>query len=230
MCSIVLAYRVFPGYDVVVAANRDEVYGREYEAPMRRDIDGWAMTPLDLEAGGTWIGYNSHGVFAVIANVYPRVTEEPSRSRGLLCRDVLRQESALEARDVVSDSVEREVYDGFNLVVADSSEAWVAVNNESLQFLGLDPGFHVFTNGAATDPDNKASEIRNEVPENRGLWDWLGDMKPVLMNHDLDVCRHGDGRGTTSSSIVAVDSTGVEDSFYLWLDGHPCESEYNRVT
>lgn len=213
-----------------MAANRDEVYGRDYEAPERRDVDGWAVMPLDREAGGTWIGFNSHGVLAVVANVYPRVTEDPTRSRGLLCRDVLAEESAVNARALVRESFEREVYDGFNLVVADSEEAWVAVNTGSLEFLDLDRGMHVFTNAPATNPDRKASEVWDAVPVTRDLDGWVEAVKPVLADHDLEVCRHGDGRGTTSSSIVAVDASEPGESLYIWLDGHPCEREYNRVT
>lgn len=230
MCTIILAYGVFPGYPVVVAANRDEVYGRSYDPPTRRDVDGWAVMPLDREAGGTWIGYNSNGVTAVVANVYPRVTKEPTRSRGLLCRDVLRQESAAEARQAVKESFRREVYDGFNLAVADSEEAWVAVNDGVFEFLDLDPGLYVFTNAAATDPDGKARGVEDAVPETDELDGWMEDVKEVLANHDIDVCRHGDGRGTTSSSIVAVDTREPGESLYYWLDGHPCEREYNRVT
>lgn len=229
MCTIVLAYRVFPGYPVVVAANRDEVYGRSYGPPTRRDVDGWAVMPRDLESGGTWIGYNSHGVLAVIANVYPGITEEPTRSRGLLCRDVLRKETAAEARQAVRESYEREVYDCFNLAAADEGEAWVAVNDGSLSFVDLDPGFQVVTNAAASDPDGKAAGVRDAVPETRDPDGWVEAVKPLLANHELEVCRHGEGRGTTSSSIVAVDAEERGESVYLWLDGHPCEGDYGRV-
>jgi uncharacterized protein with NRDE domain len=55
MCLILLAWRVHPGYPLVVAANRDEFFVRP-SAPAAF----WPEAPQilagrDLEAGGTWL-------------------------------------------------------------------------------------------------------------------------------------------------------------------------------
>ena len=79
MCTLILLDRVVPGVPVVVAANRDEFYARPAAPPalFRSDEAGRAsfVAPQDLEAGGTWMGVNEHGLFAGLTN---RRNDEPA--------------------------------------------------------------------------------------------------------------------------------------------------------
>ncbi len=70
MCTLIVLHRCVPGRPLVVAANRDEFLERPAEGPaLRRIGDGRIMAPLDLEAGGTWLGLNERGVFAGLTNL-----------------------------------------------------------------------------------------------------------------------------------------------------------------
>ncbi len=227
MCTIAFAYDVFD--EVVVASNRDEEYGRSFQAPARRSWgDGRVVAPVDDREGGTWLGFNGHGVVVTLANLPVSAVEE-TRSRGLLCRDLLGCRSVDEARERVEDKVEAEVFDGFNLVVLSHDDAFVAVHDTTSLEMHRPSGFEVVTNARFGDDDEKSRKVREKLPMDAGsAGDWVEEVKPVLRDHDAGVCVHGDGRGTTSSNLVAVDEA-VEDSGYWFADGRPCETSYDRL-
>ncbi len=226
MCTILFAYDVYP--DVVVASNRDEEYGRSYRPPARRDWgEGWVVAPVDEREGGTWLGFNDAGVVATVANL-PVSSVEDTRSRGQLCRRVLGCRSVAEARDVVAAAVDDAAFDGFNLVVLSQDDGFVAVHDTtSLDF--VEPGgICVVTNSRFDDPDAKAREVEELLPDADSEEDWLDEASEVLRDHDSGVCAHHEGRGTTSSNLVQV-TEPPEDSVYRFSDGAPCETEYLDV-
>ncbi len=59
MCTLVLAWQVFDGTPVAVAANRDERLDRPSQPPQQRHWGSRVVAPADEEADGTWIGYTS---------------------------------------------------------------------------------------------------------------------------------------------------------------------------
>ena len=226
MCTIAFAYDVYP--EVVVASNRDEEYGRSFEPPARRDWgDGWVVAPVDRREGGTWLGFNGHGLVVTLANL-PVYSVEETRSRGLLCRDVLGCGSVDEARGVVERSFVDHGYDGFNLVVLSRQDGFVAVHDTVDLELYEPSGFEVVTNSRFDEPDEKARKVREKLPDAGSAEGWLTEMQPVLRDHEADVCAHHDGRGTTSSNLVVVREP-VEESSYRFADGAPCESEYEKL-
>ncbi|MFP4188989.1 MAG: NRDE family protein [Halobacteriales archaeon] len=232
MCTIVFAYGVFDGF--AVASNRDESYGREYALPgCRERTDGWVFAPRDERAGGTWIGFNANGVFVTLSNLPGEGGGKRggTRSRGALVDELLRALSVEEARRVLRNSYDRHEYEGFNVVVASPDDCFVGVNDGSLRFVEPDPGIGVVTNSPFDEPDDKALRVSEAVPEphpNIDPVDWLDDMRPLLADHELGVCVHGDGRGTTSSNLV-YSAPEPDGSYWLFADGAPCETSYGRV-
>ena len=72
MCTLIVLHRCVPGRPLVVAANRDEFLSRPAEGPaIREGRGGRILSPLDLEAGGTWLGLNDRGVFVGLTNLRP---------------------------------------------------------------------------------------------------------------------------------------------------------------
>ena len=79
----------------VLLMNRDERRNRApAESPRIVDVgEAQAIAPRDGEAGGTWIGVNSHGLAIALANLYPSPpppVPQSRISRGLLVQDALR--------------------------------------------------------------------------------------------------------------------------------------------
>ena len=85
MC--VLALLLQPGR-LLVAANRDEAFDRPSGPPS--EVEPGVVAGVDLLRGGTWLGYNQHGLFVAVTNRKAPAVEATSYSRGLLAREALR--------------------------------------------------------------------------------------------------------------------------------------------
>lgn len=244
VCTLLFAWRVFSSAPVVVAANRDEANGRPATPPTQYLKKPRAIAPCDGRAGGTWIGYNEHGLFVGITNRW--VDREGDRSRGQLVADCLETSSTTEAVDHVSRVVDRHQYAGFNLVVADPARAVVLEYDGQLSISEFDPGVHVVVNvgvdGECFEPAARPEVGRQQAANARRLRaalradptetadEWIDRAGDALGDHEYGVCVHGDGFGTRSASLIRleVDDGNVVDD-YWFADGPPCRSEFRRV-
>ena len=241
MCTLVLAWQVFADTPVVAAANRDELLDRPSEPPAVRNWETCAVAPLDAEAGGTWIGYNKHGVLAAITNRWTDTDLSGDRSRGLLVRDVLRHETAESAIRYVERELDARSYEGFNLAVADAAAAMLVEWDGRRRLRQFEPGVHVVVNtgadGAFSIPANRAETAETQADNagtvraalrpdpGEGSEAWLDRAGTVVADHEYGVCVHGDGFGTRSSSLIRL-GDGVT---YEFADGPPCRAEFERV-
>ncbi|MFI5314634.1 MAG: NRDE family protein [Myxococcota bacterium] len=237
MCTLILLDRVAPQIPVVAAANRDEFYARPAAPPARFSaIDGRPafVAPQDLDAGGTWMGVNAHGVFVGLTNRPVAAKPAAARSRGLLVLDALAQSSAAG----VAEEAERqrgERYAPFNLLASDGRETWLIRRGEDGRQLqrALGPGVHVICNRDPDDPSStKVRRIEGllgdvdvcSAPEQLAsqLFEVLG-AHPAGSNPFENPCVHSAEYGTRSSSVLLL---GPSHSGYWYADGAPCETKY----
>jgi uncharacterized protein with NRDE domain len=72
MCTIIVAFGVWPEAPLVIAANRDEALDRPASDPQAWPAGEVAersvLAPRDLKAGGTWLGLNDRELFVGITN------------------------------------------------------------------------------------------------------------------------------------------------------------------
>ncbi|MBK8543605.1 MAG: NRDE family protein [Caulobacteraceae bacterium] len=101
---------------VLVTMNRDDVATRE-EAPPQlwSNTDLEFIGPRDVQAGGTWIGVNRHGVIACLLNRYDNAPKG-ARSRGGIVIEAMRGAS-IEASVGVVSSLALEAYSPFTCIV-----------------------------------------------------------------------------------------------------------------
>ena len=88
MCVLALWLGVDPKRPLVVAANRDESYGRPSMPPS--EIEPGIVGGKDLQSGGTWLGFNRHGLFVAVTNRKTPERTPDSISRGLVALEALR--------------------------------------------------------------------------------------------------------------------------------------------
>src|SRR5882724_12046980 len=65
MCLILIALDSHPDYSLIVAANRDEFYDRPSAAAGLWSDSPEVLGGRDLKAGGTWLGIDRSGRFAL---------------------------------------------------------------------------------------------------------------------------------------------------------------------
>ncbi len=189
MCTLIVLHRCVAGRPLVVAANRDEFFDRPAEGfairqlpgsgcgsgesrsrrqDLRRGPQAPVLAPLDLEAGGTWVGLSQRGVFAGLTNLAPRSqqvgqleslygedpaelddpvprTRDAARSRGEIVMDALAARSAGEAIERLRH-LEEVAYNPFQLLVADGIQAWLVVYRDRPRVFELEPGAHIVGN------------------------------------------------------------------------------------
>jgi uncharacterized protein with NRDE domain len=126
MCLILFAWKSHPDYPLVVAANRDEFYERDTD-PM-----GWWSDYPHVLAGkdradvlgspGTWLGFTKTGRFAALTNVRAPSEKNPdARTRGELSLHYLTGHH--KPHTYIQKNAKRfELYNGFNLLMADLSD------------------------------------------------------------------------------------------------------------
>jgi len=244
VCTLVLAWQVFDDSPVVVAANRDEALGRPSEPPSVYQSTPRTIAPRDSEAGGTWIGYNEHGLCIGITNRW--VDLDGQRSRGQLVADCLTRSSAAAAIDHVREATAVGDYAGFNLVIADREQAALLEWDGELRVTDFDPGIHVVVNvgadGGFFEPPARPAVGRQQAANAAAVREalqrvseesrdaWLDRAKAVLGDHEFGVCVHGDGFGTRSASLIVLTETddGYADQ-YWFADGPPCRTAFRRV-
>jgi uncharacterized protein with NRDE domain len=175
MCLILLSYNQHPTFRLIVAANRDEFYKRA-TAP----AEFWQDNPnilggRDLEQMGTWMGMTKTGRFASITNFRdPSFVVKNARSRGELVSNYLSQlDSPLEYVNKIK--AESDLYNGFNLLVGDSSTLLYYSNRDN-KIIEVSPGTHGLSNHLLDSPwpkvINGKRELENSIEKsllNRGV-------------------------------------------------------------
>lgn len=145
MCLILISYDQHPDYPLVVAANRDEFYGRPTAPAAFWDDAPHVLAGRDLKAGGTWMGVTRTAHWAAVTNYRdPSTHKEEAPSRGKLVADFLREQSDPEAylRQLVPEANR---YNGFNLLVGTLDELGYYSNRDSAVRM-LDPGLYGLSN------------------------------------------------------------------------------------
>lgn len=248
MCTLVILRRPSHDWPVIIGANRDEMVDRPWRGPDRH----WperadVVAGQDLEAGGTWLGLNDHGVVAGILNRPGALGPAPNkRSRGELVLEALDHADASAAATALAD-IDGRAYRPFNLVIADNRDAfWLTLRTDGGRVAthAIGEGHSMITAHDLNDPETP--RIRTYLPKfkacpqpdpARGEWrawqDILadtasapGDGPAGAMTIETEV-----GFGTVSSSLIALPSMAQLDVPAQWLfaPGPPNRTPYEAV-
>ena len=124
MCLILFAWDAHPDHALVVAANRDEFYGRPTAPAAFWDDAPGVLAGRDLREGGTWLGVTRGGRFAAVTNVRdPAGYRVGAPSRGHLVSGFLRGGESAEGY-VAALAPRASEHNGFNLLAGDHRSLW----------------------------------------------------------------------------------------------------------
>jgi uncharacterized protein with NRDE domain len=223
---------------LVVAANRDEFLDRPAEGmALRSTGQSRIVAPLDLEAGGTWVGLSARNVFVGLTNLRPADLDSTTdasapgakklRSRGDVVMMALEAESAGKAIQQLL-ALEPGTFNPFQLLVADGQEAWLLVYRGEARAIALEPGPQIVGNivdenvevrlgTAATVRDTNASQTGHSESRQRKLTrirerveKLMTESGPDLFEGLAEICREHVGGADRHS--------GAEGSDRAWQD------------
>ena len=254
MCTIIVRHRMDYWCSTIIAANRDEFYGRKWTGPQVLSEDPHVVGGRDEQQGGSWLGLTADGVFLALTNQASYgARDESLRSRGELVVEALKQGSFDGLKRFLSET-DATTYNEFNVMFGDGREVWVGYGRQTakkIELEALPSGVHVLCNdrlGASAFP--KADRVRSQVvPIPRGTWPKMKarlveiladgtlpppeDLPPLPPGapFDDDVARHLQATciktpiyGTVSSTIAAVKKGKVVQ--YAFASGPPGETEF----
>ncbi|HAF55073.1 MAG TPA: hypothetical protein DCL01_07615 [Thauera sp.] len=216
MCLVVFAWRAHPRYPLVLAANRDEFFSRP-AAPAHWWTDApHLLAGRDLEAGGTWMGFNRNGRFAALTNY-----RDPSRhvsgtpSRGALVRDAL--EDTRDAAACLHDlAAWADAYAAFNLLVCDGEHLGVLESTTGTVRM-LSPGVYGLSNHLLDTPWPKLLKARAGLEQALAALPTADSAdrlagEDVLLTSLLELMRD-----PTPASDPHLPETGVSLDWERWL-------------
>jgi len=221
MCLIVFAWRPKHPLPLVVAANRDEFYGRP-----TLPLDSWTDAPdivagRDLQAGGAWLGVTKSGCFAALTNIRDKNRSLGKRSRGELVADFLRAEQS--PADYLAE-VDRRLndYSGFNLLAGDLDQLHY-LNSREGQPQKLQAGIYGLSNAALNTPWPKlkhsraalAAALEQDEPQSEALFLLLANRQQAADKELPDTGLTRDFERLLSSPFIASRDYGTRASTVL---------------
>ncbi|MGH7313373.1 MAG: NRDE family protein [Candidatus Rokuibacteriota bacterium] len=224
MCLLALWVGGDPAVPLIAAANRDEFFGRPTAPPSR--IEPGIVAGRDLQAGGTWLGLNRHGLFIAVTNRRQPDRTPESVSRGLLALEALRCRTVADVETLVAKRTAEQPLAGFNLVSVNDGAGACFHWDGTLRPVRFGAGLHVVSNNRDLDdaamPEQKIvdafSATRAGLPDEAGL-------QELLRSHDGErpICKHEERYGTVSSTIYVDRRDGPR---LLYADGAPCRRPF----
>jgi uncharacterized protein with NRDE domain len=150
MCLVLLVYRAHPDASLILAGNRDEFVGRPTAPPALIGTAPRIHAGRDLEAGGTWMGRNEHGVMAALTNRRGDSTRRQARSRGEIVRTLLEQPDA-EASARALAGLDVEAYRPFNVLFGSPERFYYASSAAGARPRELASGYYALSNSDLDD-------------------------------------------------------------------------------
>jgi len=213
MCSIILQ---IDDNGVFIAANRDEMLDRPWDEP----AEYWPgiCGGRDRLGGGTWAALNRHGVFAALLNREGTLGPAPGKaSRGTLPLLALAHDSAAQAAKAL-ESLDTSHYRSFNLVIADSGDAFLlrGLERGAAESIPLAGGVTMITSG---DPnDMNSARIARHLPRFRATppeaWAHLLADRHGSRSEQLNIPAPPGGFGTVCAMLVRLPRTGLAEQFF----------------
>ena len=233
MCLLAIQYQLVPESPILVAANREEFYERPSGPPSIQSGKPRILSGVDKQSGGTWLGVNQHGLFVGASNrnkILPPVT---TRSRGILCRELLRSGSARQGVDMALEELHTNKYEGVNFVIADSESGWVVHGGDDIEVVELEEGLSIIANQDVNDPRDERVILARRLLTLQTLDSpvkFLAVASKVFARAPSPPGRpsiviRGKNRGTVSSTLLSLGKK-PRDAIYQFANGAPDQAKF----
>ena len=233
MCLLAIQYRLVPESPILVAANREEFYDRRSTSPAILSGKPRILCPTDSRAGGTWLGVNQNGMFVGICNRRMLEPISGNRSRGVLCKDILRATSARTGLEKAFEEMGKHIFEGFNLVIADREAGFVLQHDMVDEVHDLEPGLNIVGSHNLNDPRDERVQMAKRLLTLQTLdspvkflavASRVFSRTPSPQGRPSMVVR-GNEYGTVSSTLLALGAK-PRDAILQYADGSPDDAKY----
>lgn len=233
MCLLAIQYQLVPGSPILVAANREEYYDRPSQPPSIQSGKPRILCGIDKQAGGTWLGVNQNGMFVGASNRIKLLPPPTPRSRGVLCRELLRCGSAREAVDRALEELHSGKYDGVNYVIADADGGWVVHGGDEIEVVELEEGLSIISGRDVNDPRDERVTLCRRLLTLQTLDSpvkFLAVASKVFARAPSppgrpSIVLRGKERGTVSSTLLALGKK-PRDAIYQFANGAPDQTKF----
>jgi len=233
MCLLAIQYRLVPEAPILVAANREEFYDRPWHNPSIQPGKPRVMCGVDEKAGGTWLGVNQSGLFVAASNRFKFATPQNPKSRGVLCVELLRANSARHALDIALEELSANKFEGVNYVIADAESGWVVHSHDDTEVVKLEEGLNLIANGDLNDPRDERVKLARRLLTLQTLDSpvkFLAVASKAFARAPSGPDRpgmvvRGQEKGTVCSTLIALGKK-PRDAIYQFAAGAPDQARY----
>ncbi len=233
MCLLAVHYKCVPEAPILVAANREEAFDRAALVPAIQPGKPRVLSGVDTKAGGTWLGVNQNGLFVGAANRTKFYSPQAPKSRGLLCRDLLRANSARHAVDIAMDELTENKYDGVNFIIADYESGWAVHGGDDPNVTELEEGLNIITSYDLNDMRDERQKLARRLLTLQMLDSAVKFLavsskafaRPSAAEGRPGMVIHGKERGTVSSTLIALGKK-PRDAIFQYANGSPETARY----
>ena len=233
MSLLAVVYHLVSEAPILVAFNREETRDFVCATPSIQSGKPRVLASMDPQTGGPCLGMNQNGLFVgVVRRKKFGVVPNP-RSRGALCREMLRANSARQAVDVVMEELHTGQYAGANFVVADPESGWVVHSGNETEVSELKHGLSIVCDRDVDDPDDQRVAMARRLLTLQTLDSPVKFLAvaskvlargPGLPGRPSMVIR--DQEQTTVSSTLISLGTKPRDAIYQFSNGAPDKSKF----
>jgi hypothetical protein len=151
----------------------------------------------------------------------------------VLCRELLKADSAIQARDMAMEELSSGKYDGANFICVDPESGWVVQSADELDAVEMSEGLNIIANGDLNDPRDERVEMARRLLTLHTLDSpvkFLAVASKVFARQPSPVGRpsiviRGSDRGTVSSTLISLGKK-PRDAIYQYSIGAPDRTRY----
>ncbi len=233
MCLLAIQYRLVQDCPILVASNREEFYDRPSHSPTIQSGKPRILCPTDQRAGGTWLGVNQHGMFVGLSNRRSSSNILGTRSRGLLCKEVLRCPNARRGVEKAIEEFGKFQFEPFNLVVVDREYGFAIYFDNEPQVVEMHPGLNIIGTMNMNDlKDDRVSLARRLLTLQTldSPVKFLAVASKVFARTPTPIgkasmIQRGTDFGTVSSTLIAIGNK-PRDAIFQYSDGPADKARY----
>lgn len=233
MSLVAIVYHLVPDAPILVACNREESPGISIAAPSIQSGKPRILASVDAKTGGSRLGVNQNGMFAAAIPRKKFAVPAVPRSRGALCRNMLRCGSARQAVDLAMEELQSDQYAGVNLVVADAESGWVIHGANDINACPLEEGLSIIGDRDIDDRSDERVRLTHRLLTLQMLDSpvkFLAVASKVFARAPLPggrfgmVIREKDFQ-TVNSTLISLGKK-PRDAIYQYASGAPDQTKY----